>query len=257
MKLIIETGVLQQKNEMGYGNEYPNASAPSAPTMSPDSCLTDELQAMGLTEWESSLRGCGLISLDALKLVDCNEDLPSELPNLVKKQIVKRAGELRTSTASTSILSPPKTDSFMINMRVITEDRTIEINVNGGSKLSEVKGKFPTNIPQPNKVMFEGNCIEEHMTLTDANVVAGSLLFIVPTKYEPANIYIKSRSGSVLTTSIHLHEQVCKLRSVVAELKQCKPQEVRLTFNELPLDSDFVILGQLHITDGSVIYIEN
>eukprot|EP01061_Rhynchopus_euleeides_P013919 TRINITY_DN24183_c0_g1_i1.p1 TRINITY_DN24183_c0_g1~~TRINITY_DN24183_c0_g1_i1.p1 ORF type:complete len:253 (+),score=26.85 TRINITY_DN24183_c0_g1_i1:66-824(+) len=219
----------------------PSASSPASPL---DWNVNAELEKMGLVQWASQLASGGLTTMAAFRLVEHDDDLPVNVPPLVRKQIVQRASQLRESYGSAAEVT--------VHFKVISENRSFDLEVDASETLEHVRARFPPDVPKPNKVCFDGLQLEEGVRLAFGNVVQGSTLFIIPTSGGPMSIYVKTPSGSVCSISACPSTSFGSFASSVAASRKCHVSMVQLTFHGTPILDPNVPLGALGVTDGSV-----
>eukprot|EP01064_Diplonema_japonicum_P033151 TRINITY_DN646_c6_g1_i1.p1 TRINITY_DN646_c6_g1~~TRINITY_DN646_c6_g1_i1.p1 ORF type:complete len:263 (+),score=77.01 TRINITY_DN646_c6_g1_i1:40-789(+) len=245
---------------MGYDcGETAMSSAPAMPAglqaTSGDKGLWDVLNEMGLLEWQGRLNAEGVMTLAAFKIIE-EGDLPEDIPRLVRKQIYKRAKDMKDIRESANVnqrLAFSSSDTTMkLTVKIISENRSIEVHAVPNETMGIVKTRFPQSVPRPNKINYNSLPVEDHTLLCDANIIDGATLFLIPTKTGPVTLYVKSQDGAVCSVSLALHETVSALKIAVAKEKNCKPSEVLLSYKETELFTPGAVLYELGVHEGAV-----
>ena len=207
----------------------PSPSCPSAPPMAMHAYAapaTDELSTefarLGLQAWQAACHGVGLTSMASLALVEDTADLEVPgMPVLVKKQLVKRAAELRELHAQL----------MEVEFKVISEARCFTLSVGGHETVEDVRRRFPADVPTPHKLTTGyGTALEDRDTFAKVNVVNKSVLFVIPTSGGPPSFYVKTPAGAVVSVTMCLSCTIFDLIQEISSQKKCPPTGIALEY---------------------------
>eukprot|EP00659_Diplonema_papillatum_P002953 gene2953-4644_t len=234
---------------------YPLPYVQGPPLQPVELALETELGAMGLLSWAADLAKNGMVTVAALKLAEELDDLPDSMPKLAKKQLLKRAEHLRQSEGQSRCpiaSSPvPVGDQIEVTVRIVSENKSFKISAYASEKMGSVRTRFPSFVPVPSKVCFDGTSVDDHVMLTDANIVQGSTLFLIPTKTGPVCLYAKTSSGTVFTVDLPLYETVGALRGAISIERKCPAPLVRMMFKSRELTDDSIVLQTMDVAENS------
>eukprot|EP00980_Cylindrotheca_fusiformis_P025861 scaffold14741_cov135-Cylindrotheca_fusiformis.AAC.11 len=164
------------------------------------------------------------------------------------KKDKKTLKENKIKHQDTLILEP-------MQIHVKTPDgKTLTFQVEPTDTIEDVKQKVEDDIGMPvpdQRMLFEGEELNDPATLDDYDVKNGDTLFL-----DPMKIFVKHWNGKVLTFDVQPDDTIDDIKTRVEDKEDIPKDQQRLTFGGQPLDKDNKTLRDYGIRHESTLDLE-